>query len=108
ELPTVLVDRVERVEELLLDSLLVLEELDVVDQEQVIGAVALFEALDPLVAQGIDEVVHEGLAGHVADRELALVLADVLRDGLQEMSLAEPRAAVDEERVVGLRGRLRD
>src|SRR6266516_681202 len=46
-----LVERVEGVEELLLDPFLVLEELDVVDQEQVVGAVALLEAFDPLVAQ---------------------------------------------------------
>jgi hypothetical protein len=98
-----LVDRVEGVEELLLDPLLVLEELDVVDQEQVVGAVALLEALDPLVAEGVDEVVHEGLARHVAHGELALMLADVLRDRLQEVGLAESGAAVDEEGVVGLR-----
>ena len=36
-------------EELLLDPLLALEELDVVDEEDVVGAVALLEALDPLV-----------------------------------------------------------
>ena len=108
DLPAGLVDRVEGVEELLLDPLLVLEELDVVDQEQVVGAVALLEALDPLVAQRVDEVVHEGLARHVAHRELALVLADVLRDRLQEVGLAEPGAAVDEERVVRLRRRLGD
>jgi hypothetical protein len=38
------------VEELLLDPLLVLEELDVVDEQQVVGPVTLLEALDPLVA----------------------------------------------------------
>src|SRR6266545_4582310 len=108
DLPAGLVERVEGVEELLLDPLLVLEELDVVDQEQVVGAVALLEALDPLVPQRVDEVVHEGLARHVAHRELALVLADVLRDRLQEVGLAEPGAAVDEERVVRLRRRLGD
>ena len=57
-----LVERVEGVEELLLDPLLLLEELHVVDQEHVVGAVALLEALDPLVAERVDEVVHERLA----------------------------------------------
>ena len=61
-----LVERVEGVEELLLDPLLVLEELHVVDQQQVVVAVALLEALDPLVAERVDEVVHERLARHVA------------------------------------------
>ena len=36
------------------------------------------------------------------------MLADVLRDRLQQVRLAEPGAAVDEERVVGLRRRLGD
>jgi hypothetical protein len=39
------------VEELFLDPLLVLEELDVVDEEHVVVAVALLEALDALVAK---------------------------------------------------------
>ena len=85
-----------------------LEELDVVDQEHVVGAVALLEPLDPLVAQRVDEVVHERLGGDVADREVERVPADVVRDRVQQMRLAEPRVAVDEERVVGLRRRLGD
>src|SRR5204862_3153350 len=100
DLPARLVQGVEGVEELLLDPLLVLEELDVVDEEDVVGAVALLEALDALVAQRVDEVVHESLARDVADAQVRRVLADVLRDGLEEVRLAEPRAAVDEERVV--------
>src|SRR4051794_10140884 len=100
-----LVERVEGVEELLLDALLVLEELDVVDHQDVVGAVALLEPLDALVAERVDEVVHEGLARHVADGEVRRVLADVLGDRLEQVGLPEARAAVDEERVVGLRRR---
>ena len=108
DLPAGLVERVEGVEELLLDPLLVLEELDVVDQQQVVGPVALLEALDPLVAERVDEVVHERLARDVADGELSpRVLADVLADGLEEMGLSEPGAPVDEERVVRLGRRFR-
>ena len=103
-----LVERVEGVEELLLDPLLALEELDVVDEEDVVGAVALLEALDALVAERVDEVVHERLARHVARRRALRVLAHVLADRLQEMGLAEPGAAVDEERVVRLGRRLGD
>jgi hypothetical protein len=103
-----LVQRVEGVEELLLEALLALEELDVVDEQDVVGAVALLEALDPLVAERVDEVVDEGLARHVAHGERGRVLRDVLRHGLQEMRLAKAGAAVDEERVVGLRWRLGD
>src|SRR4029450_11318393 len=61
-----------------------------------------------LVAEGVDEVVHEDLARHVARGQVAGVLADVARDRLKEMGLAEPGAPVDEEWVVGLGWRLRD
>ena len=103
-----LVERVEGVEELLLDPLLALEELDVVDQQHVVVAVALLEALDALVAERVDEVVHERLARHVAHRHVARVLHHVLRDRLEQVGLPEPGAAVDEERVVRLRRRLGD
>ena len=77
-------------EELLLDPLLVLEELHVVDEQEVVRAVALLEALDPLVAERVDEVVHEGLAGDVADGEVARVLGDVLGDRLHRWVLPSP------------------
>ncbi len=84
--------------------LLVLEELDVVDQEHVVGSVALLEALDAFVAQRVDEVVHEGLGGHVADGELGGVQRRVVGDRVQQVGLAEASRSVDEERVVGLPG----
>src|SRR5438552_2464742 len=60
-----------------------------------------------LVEMRVDEVVHERLARHVADRELARVLRDVLGDRLHQVCLAETGASVDEEGVVGLGGRFR-
>ena len=103
-----LVKRVERVEELFLDPLLVLEELHVVEEQQVIRAVALLEPLDPFVAERVDEVVHERLAVDVSNGEIAGVLRDVLGDRLHQVRFPEARPAVDEQRVVCLRGRLRD
>ena len=99
------VEGIEGVEELLLNPLLVLEELHVVDEQEVVRAVSLLETLDSLVTQGVDEVVHERLARDVPHGEVARVLADVLRNRLHEMRLAESGTAVDEERVVGLGGR---
>ena len=56
------VQGVEGVEELLNRRLLVLEELDVVDEEDVVLAVAALEAGDAArVADGVDEVVGEFL-----------------------------------------------
>ena len=76
--------------------------------EHVVGAVALLEALDPLVAERVDEVVDERLRGDVADGHVRRVRADVVRDRVQQVRLAEAGVAVDEERVVGLRRRLGD
>ena len=56
------VQRVERVEELFLGLLFVLQELDVVDQQDVDVAVALAEQLAAAVADRVDEVVGELLA----------------------------------------------
>jgi hypothetical protein len=64
------------------DPLLVLEELHVVDEQEVVRAVTLLEALDSLVAQRVDEVVHERLARDVAHRQVTRMLGDVLRDRL--------------------------
>src|SRR5262249_39418446 len=104
-----LVERVERMKELLLEALLAFEELDIVDEKHVVRAIALLEALDAgLVTEGVDEVVDERLARDVANRHRRRVLADVLRDRVKEMRLSKPGASVDEERVVRLRRRLGD
>ena len=48
-----------------------------------------------------DEVVGEGLDGRVAHGQPAAVLGDVVGDRVQQVGLAEPGRAADEERVVG-------
>ena len=62
-----LVECVEGVEKFLLGSLFTLEELDVVNHQDVEVAVAPFEAFLAVVADGVDVVVGEFLAGYVAD-----------------------------------------
>src|SRR4029453_3725708 len=91
-----LVERVERVEELLLDPLLVLEELDVVDEEHAECPVALLETLDSFIAKRVDEVVHEALTRYVTDREVAEVLSDVVADCLKEGGFTGARPPVEE------------
>jgi len=61
-----------------------------------------------LVAEAVDEVVHERLRRDVAARQPAAVVGDEVRDRVQEVRLAEARVPVDEERVVGLRRGLGD
>ena len=102
------VEGVERVEELLLGLGLALQELDVVDQQHVDVAVAPLEAVLPVVADRVDELVGELLARDVAHAGAVVERADVVADGVEEVGLAQPGVAVDQERVVGLARRLGD
>jgi hypothetical protein len=99
---------VEGVEELLLGGLLAADELDVVDQHDVDRAKLLLEVDGGLFAERADEAVHELLRRHVDHRARGLALADVPGDGVHQMGLAQPDAAVQEQRVERHRGRLGD
>jgi hypothetical protein len=94
------------VEELRLGLDLRLEELDVVDEQDVRGPQAPAEPVDRARAplQRGDELVREALRGGRVDREAAARRQDVVADGVQQVGLADPGRAVDEERVVGLAG----
>ena len=108
DLLAVLVDRVERVEELFLRPLLVGDELDVVDQEEVDPAVAGPELVDLALLDRGDELVRELLARRVDDA-LARELRDhLVADRVHQVGLAEAHPAVQEQRVVGVTGSLRD
>ena len=101
DLAAAAVQVVERVEELLLELLGALEELDVVDEQHVDLAVAAFEAGHALRAHRVDELVHHRLGRDVADALAREQLAHVMADRVQQVGLAEPGRAVDEQRVVG-------
>ena len=93
--------RVEQVEELFLRAVLAAEELDVVDQQQVERAVVALEVVEGLVLVGAHDVGDVGLGVDVADLRRRVALQDVVADRLDQVRLAEPDAAVDEQRVVG-------
>ena len=94
-------------EELLLRRFLPREELDVVDEEDVGGAVAVLELERRGVLDRVDHLVHELLGRDEEDPLAGSLLTDVVPDGVHEMRLAEPDAAVEEERVVARAGALR-
>ena len=102
------VELVEGVEELLLRPLLARDELDVVDQEDVDGAVLGAELGDAVVADRVDELVGEALGREVEHAQARVEAGDLVADRVQQVGLAEADAAVDEERVVGLRRQLGD
>jgi len=80
ELAARFIERVERVEELLLGARLALEELDVVDQQHVARAVARLEVIDAAGLQRVDEVVREALDRRVANARGGVVSGDVVAD----------------------------
>ena len=61
-----------------------------------------------VVADGVDHLVHEPLGRDVGELQVAIVLQHVLPDRVHQVRLAQPHAAVDEQRVVRARRRLRD
>ena len=75
---------VERVEELLLETLLVLHELHVVDEQYVALAVAALEHRCGVHADSVDELVQERLGGHVAHPQGLVVLTHVVADGVEQ------------------------
>ena len=87
---------------------LLCEELDVVDEQDVDAAVGGLERVHAAAVERADEVVGEGLDGRVAGGQAAAVLVDVVGDRVQQVGLAEPGRAADEERVVGQAGHLGD
>ena len=95
-------------EELFLGPLAVGEELDVVDHQHVGVAVAVAEVVQAAELDGLDEVVDERLAGQVEDAGLLLAGQHRVADRLEQVRLAQAHAAVDEQGVVGLAGRLAD
>ena len=92
--------RVERVEEFLLDAFLAGEKLNVVDQQD-IGLPVFFAETDELVVlNGVNVFVGEFFRRKVSDARPFFVSHDILPDGLQQMRLAQPHAAVEKQRVV--------
>ena len=94
------VQRVERVEELLLQALFALHELDVVDQQHVDVAIAALEVGDGVGTNAVDVLVEERLGADVAHDVVLVVTVHVVTDGVQQVRLAETGGAVDEQRVV--------
>ena len=77
------VQRVERVEELFLRRVLVREELDVVNQQDVDVAVHRLEARTFVITNRVDEVVSELFRVDVANTDAAVQIACIVSDGVQ-------------------------
>ena len=100
--------RVERVEELLLRGIAPRDELNVVEHQHVHVAEALAELDVLVVLDGGNQLVGEHLAGQIEQAQARKVILNEVTDGVHEVRLAQTHAAVEEQRVVGRARRLRD
>src|SRR5215470_6388644 len=97
---------IEGVEEFFLGTLLLREELDVINQQNVDVAKLVAKAGHPVVTKGVDHLVGELFARNVADGRLRLAALYFVPDRLHEMRLAHTDPAIEKQRVVRLRGPL--
>src|SRR6185436_1865198 len=90
------VQRIERMEEFLLRGLFPGDELNVVNQEDVNVAVLVPKRIRGMGADRIDQVVGEIFGGNV--KRLQPARAARITNGLEQVRLAQPHAAIQEER----------
>lgn len=99
--------RLERIEELLLRAILAGKELDIVDQQQIERMVVALEIVERLALVGLDHVRDVLVRMHVAHPHAGPRGHHGIADGVDQVGLAQPHAAVQEQRVVGRAGILR-
>lgn len=94
-------------EKLLLGPFFPDEKLNVVDHQHVDVAVTLSEIRHFVVSDGVDDLVRKLLGRQVRNTEVR-AFGHMVPDRIEEMGLAQPDAAVNEEGVVRLSRLLRD
>jgi len=100
-----IVQGVEGVEKLLLCPVLAGQELNVIHQQDVDVPVPFAKQQHLVVADTIDQLIHEPLGGHVDQLGLGSFQQDIVADRVHQVRLTQPDTAIDVQRVVG-RGRL--
>ena len=76
------------------------EELHIVEEQHIDGAVAVLEFVHALSPDPVDELVEELLRRDVANDSHGVELDPMVADGMEEVGLSESSVRVDEERVV--------
>src|SRR5258705_6971990 len=97
---------VECVEKFLLRAIFAVEKLNVVYQEQIERVIVLFKTVESFVLISAHNVRNILLRMNVSNAGRRIELDQHVADGLDQMGLAQPDAAVDEQRVVGNPGML--
>ena len=88
--------------ELFFGAVLAREKLDVVDQQNVNGAVLVAELAHASGGDGADDLVGELLRSEVDDALARKTVVDLVADGVHEVCLTESHTSIQEERVVAV------
>jgi len=99
---------VKGVKELFLDALFAREKLDIVNQQHVDMAVSLTELGQAILLQCLDKLVGEFFGRKVRHPSIGIVAQNRVANRVHEVGFAQAGVAVNEKRVVGLRGGLSD
>ena len=91
--------RIERVEKFFLGIVLAAEKLNIVNHQDIDGAELFLERHRILEPHRPYELVHELFRGQIDNPSFRRRLADMGCDCMHQMSLAEPYAAIQEQRV---------
>jgi hypothetical protein len=98
--------RIESVEELLLNALLAGEKLNVINQQHIRLPVFFAEDDELVVLNGVNILIGEFFRREVRDARALFVPDHVLADRVQQVGFAQADSAVEKERIVGFAGRL--
>ena len=102
DLLAVSVQLVEGMEEFLLRRGLSRDELYVVDHEHIDGAQPVAQLLAGALGDGVDQLICEVFGGDVEQLRVRIVPVNMVADGVHQVRLAQSRAAVEKERIVGV------
>src|SRR5262245_31511471 len=96
------VQRVERVKELFLRTLFSGNELNVIDQQDIVVSISLFETEHLVVPNSIDDFVGKFLRRDIGQAKQLVIELDRVSDGVHEMCLAKTHATIKEQGIVCL------
>ncbi len=101
DLFVLMIDAVERVEELFLSLLAPSEELDIVHQQDVtVISVSFPKIIDRVVLERPDKLVGELFCGEIDDLSIRLIAEDSMSDRVNQMCLAQPDTSINEEWII--------
>ena len=95
-----LMEGIEGMEELFLGTVLVSDELDVIDHQEIDAPVAIAEVFHPLCPERVDQVIGERFGRDVEDDQARVLREGLVTDRMEQVGFAETDPAPDVERVV--------